>query len=204
MPLNDCFDNLQSGFAFVNRTITLASTKFKNAEDLDVKRFIIESAFLKMFMLWEEFLEKSFLCYINSDTSMLTPPPIVYVSPMDEDHAGRMLIGTQKYVDWANHEIVKRLACLYMENGAPFQSALDSISTELSDLKNIRNRAAHSSSTTDRAFLAVQRRVLSKPSSNLNICDFLMHRHPKVKGKNILEQYQEKLTAAAINISTCS
>jgi hypothetical protein len=204
MDLSDCYTNLQSGFAFVNRTITLANSSFNAEGDSDVKRFIIESSFLKMFIFWEEFLEKSFLCYINSATSLQTPLPIVYVSPLDEEHAGKMLIGTQKYVDWANHEIVKRLACLYMENGTPYQAALDSISTELSDLKNIRNRAAHSSSTTDRAFLAVQRRVLAKQSSNLNISDFLMHNHPAVQGKNILEQYQDKLSAAASNISTCT
>jgi len=204
MSLNNCFTELQNGFSFVNRTITLANSNFNNVNDFDVKRFIIESSFLKMFIFWEEFLEKSFLCYINSDTSLQVPPPIIYVSPQDVEHAGRMLIGTQKYVDWANQEIVKRLACLYMENGAPYKIALDSISTELSELKNIRNRAAHSSSTTNTSFLAVQRRVLAKPNSNLNISDFLMHSHPTVQGKNILEQYQDKLIAAAQNISTCT
>lgn len=204
MDLNDCYTDLNNGFAFVNRTITLANSNFDNASDSDVKRFIIESSFLKMFIYWEEFLEKSFLCYLNSDTSLMVPLPIIYVSPPDAEHAGKMLIGTQKYVDWANHEIVKRLACLYMENGTPYQAALNSISIELSDLKNIRNRAAHSSSTTERTFFAVQRRVLNKQNSSLNISDFLMHNHPVESGKNILEHYQDKLIAAAQNISTCT
>lgn len=204
MDLNDCYNDLQNGFAFVNRTITLANAHFNDENNSDVNHFIIESSFLKMFIFWEEFLEKSFLSYLNSETSLQTPLPIIYISPPDAEHAGKMLIGTQKYVDWANHEIVKRLACLYMENGAPYQAALDSISTELSDLKNIRNRAAHSSSTTDRAFHAVQRRVLNKPNSSLNICDFLMHAHPRIHNKNILECYQDTLSAAAFNIANCS
>jgi len=157
-----------------------------------------------MFIYWEEFLEKSFLSYLNSETSLQTPLPIIYISPPDAEHAGKMLIGTQKYVDWANHEIVKRLACLYIENGAPYQAALDSISIELSDLKNIRNRAAHSSSTTERAFYAVQRRVLNKPNSSLNISNFLMHVHPNTSDKNILEYYQDTLSAAAHIIANCN
>ncbi|WP_224275504.1 hypothetical protein, partial [Klebsiella variicola] len=151
-----------------------------------------------------EFLEKSFLSYLNSETLLQSPLPILYVSPVDAEHAGKILIGTQKYVDWANHEIVKRLANLYMENGTPYQTALDSISLDLSDLKNIRNRAAHSSSTTEQKYLAVQRRVLKKPNSNLNISNFLMHSHPTIAGKNILEYYQETLTAAAHNIANCT
>lgn len=204
MSLANCLINLQNGFAFVNRTITLANTNFEDDANADVKSFIIESSFLKMFIYWEEYLESSFLCYLNSETSLTIPLPIIYVSPQDSEHAGKMLIGTQKYVDWANQEIVKKLASLYMENGTPYQAALDSISTDLSDLKNIRNRSAHCSSTTERSFLAVQRRVLAKPSSNLNISDFLMHAHPLEPGKNVLEYYQNKLSVVAHNISNCT
>ncbi|MBL5926624.1 hypothetical protein [Enterobacter asburiae] len=203
MSLSNCLSTLQDGFAFVNRAITLANTNFTSAADEDVKSFIIESSFLKMFIFWEEFLESSFLCYLNSETSLAVQLPVIYVSPIDSEHAGKMLIGTQKYVDWANHEIVKKLASIYMENGTPYKTALDSISIDLSDLKNIRNRSAHCSSTTERAFLAVQRRVLAKSNSNLKISDFLMHTHPAHTDKNVLEYYQDKLSVVAHNISNC-
>lgn len=206
MSLSVLYTNLQDSFSFVNSVIAKANIHFHNAADSKVRELMIESAFLKMFIYWEEFLEKTFHCYLNGNTHLQGSLPIIYVSPLDDEHAAKILIGTQKYVDWANHEIVKKLATLYLENGSPYVTVLDSIRSDLSDLKNIRNSTAHISTTTTAAFNAVKSRTLGNISNSVNLstCDFLMHLSPTDNTKTILQSYQDKLLAAAFNISSYS
>lgn len=126
MSLNCCLEELKKGFSFVNKVVELANTNFNGDEEKNVKEFIIESAFLKMFIFWEEFIENSIVIYISNDHLE------TYVSPVDNDHASSILIGTQKYVDWANYEVVKKLANLYLKDGEPYKTTINSISTVLS------------------------------------------------------------------------
>ena len=73
MDLNPCYQDLEKGFAFVNRTITLANCNFNNEENIEVNQFIIESAFLKMFIFLQEFLERTFFSNHNPETTLHTP-----------------------------------------------------------------------------------------------------------------------------------
>ena len=104
-------------------------------------------------------------------------------------------------MDWANHEIVRRLAKLYLENGEPLASNIASISSELSDLKTVRNAAAHLSSTTRHQLDALSSRVLSRNITNTDVATFMMQLHPSDSTKTVLQYYQNLLDIAAESIA---
>lgn len=192
MSLNCCLEELKKGFSFVNKVVELANTNFNGDEEKNVKEFIIESAFLKMFIFWEEFIENSIVIYISNDHLE------TYVSPVDNDHASSILIGTQKYVDWANYEVVKKLANLYLKDGEPYKTTINSISTVLSELKIIRNSTAHKSSSTSRSLKSlIRKKFNTNRDHEQGVSTFLMTSVPEKNGKTLLETYQEELLIAA-------
>lgn len=204
MSLVDTLDNFRLGIAQVNNFISMAFEQDHAGDELfdDTKKdFLISSSFLKMFIFWESFIEEAFSKYLTGEVSTDNTEVSCFVSPIDRQHALKILIGTQKYVDWANHEIVRRLAHLYLENGDPLGSNISAISSELADLKTIRNAAAHLSSTTRTQLDALATRVLSKPVHNTTVADFVMHIHPSDETKTVLQYYQNILDIAAENIA---
>jgi hypothetical protein len=202
--MNDNLSEFRKGISQVNEYIAIA---YKTADDgseictQDEKEFIISSAFLKMFIYWEGFLEKAFMIYLTGGTSIGGDTLTKYANPVDEAHAHKMVIGTQKYVDWANHEIVRRLSNLYFENGSPIQNILASIATDLSDLKNIRNAAAHISTTTQGKLDAIASRTLGTSITSTTVDEFIMQSHPDDSSITILQHYQRILDIAAENIA---
>lgn len=202
--MNDNLSEFRSGISKVNNYIAIAYKTADDGSDIctsDEKEFIISSSFLKMFIYWEGFLEKAFIIYLTGGTSTSGDTLTKYVNPLDEAHAHKMIIGTQKYVDWANHEIVRRLSSLYFENGSPIQSILASIATNLSDLKNIRNAAAHISTTTQTKLDGIASRTLGTSISNTTVDQFIMQPHPEDSSITILQYYQNILDIAAENIA---
>jgi len=203
--MNNNLSEYRNGVVQVNNYIAIAYKTAEDGSDIctqDEKEFIISSAFLKMFIYWEGFLEKAFLIYLTGGSSINGDTLTKYVIPRDENHAHKMVIGTQKYVDWANHEIVMRLSSLYFENGSPIQGILASISTELSDLKNIRNAAAHISSTTQTKLDGIASRKLGITVANTTVDQFMMQPHPDDASITILQGYQNILDIAAENIAS--
>jgi hypothetical protein len=204
MSLADSLLEFRAGIAQTNNLISMAYEQDSNGNDIfdsTKKDFVISSAFLKMFIFWESFLEDSFSKYLTGESSTDGTGVTCYVSPNDREHALKILIGTQKYVDWANQEIVRRLAKLFMENGDPLASNIASISGELSDLKTIRNAAAHLSSTTRHQLDALSTRVLGRNITNTDVATFMMQLHPLDSTKTVLQYYQNLLDIAAENIA---
>lgn len=130
--------------------------------DANEQDFLYNASFLKTFIAWERFLESTMIGYLLSKRGVNGGRVAKYARPTNEDHAGKMLIGTQKYVDWANQEIVGRLARIYFVNGEPFASAFAGIHTDLIDLKTIRNSIAHISTTTSQPLDALASRLLAR------------------------------------------
>lgn len=204
MSLTDSLNDFRAGITQTNNFISMAYVQDSSGNDIfdsSKKEFLITSAFLKMFIYWETFIEESFSKYLTGELSTSGTKVNCYVSPKDRQHALTILIGTQKYVDWANHEIVKRLANLYFDDRNPFTSNISSISSELSDLKTVRNAAAHLSSTTRHQLDALSTRVLSKNVTNTDVATFMMELHPKDRTKTVLLYYQNILDIAAENIA---
>jgi hypothetical protein len=203
--MNENLSEFRNGITQVNNYIAIAYKTGDDGNDICTqceKEFIISSAFLKMFIYWEGFLEKAFIIYLTGGSSTNGDILTKYVNPIDEAHAHKMVIATQKYVDWANHEIVMRLSKLYFENGTPIQSVLASIAADLSDLKNIRNAAAHISSTTQTKLDGIASRTFGTTVANTTVDQFIMQSHPDDSNITILQHYQNILDIAAENIAT--
>jgi hypothetical protein len=204
MSLSDSITDFRTGVSKINDIVQKAYEIDVAGNDIfddPQKDFIVSSAFLKMFISWESFLEDSFVKYLVGEISTNGTNVTKFVNPNDREHALKMLVGTQKYVDWANHEIVKRLANLYLDQGEPFSSNISAIARELSDLKTIRNAAAHLSSTTQHQLDALASRVLGRTTSNSTVAKFILHLHPDDSSKTILQYYQDILDLAAENIA---
>lgn len=194
MNLQKYYEEFKKNLCFINKTINLSHLNF-DKKDSDVINFIIESSFLKMFIFWENFLEQSFVCYMEKKTCLKNPPNI-YITPIDNDHAHKLLIGTQKYIDWANPEIVLTLASLYLENGQPYKDVINSIKPDLIDLKIIRNAVAHNSITVNRSFISLQKRKLQYWKQELSVAEFLMTTDSN-SNTSMIEEFQRRLVSAA-------
>jgi hypothetical protein len=164
-------------------------------------QFITESAFLKMFIAWESFLEKSFLLYLMGNNSVTGNVIVKFATPVSEDHANKMLIGTMKYVDWSTPETVKKFANIYFDNGEPYETVISSIHGHLADLKIIRNASAHLSSTTSANLDRLATRLLGVPSVGISVYTLILSNDPTLPPNTILQSYQSYLDSAAELIS---
>ena len=204
MILNISLTEFRQNVTKVNSYIELAyeqdgsSNNLRTDEEIE---FLVTSAFLKLFIAWECFLEKSFISYLTGEESLDGNQLVRYVSPVDEKHAHRIVIGTQNYVSWANNKIVNQIAGLYFENSEPYLTSLNSISRDLSDLRTIRNASAHISSSTQKKLDAVASRILGAPISNIGVSDLVTRISPEDNTKTILQMYQHKLDITAENIA---
>jgi hypothetical protein len=165
--------------------------------------FITSASFLVFFMAWEKFLEESTIKFMRGRKTISGNSIIRYVKPTSDDHAHLLLRGTNKYVDWSNPNIVKRLANLVFAAGNPINSVLSSVESDVSDLKTIRNAAAHLSSTTSRQLDALATRKLRTPCININVAELILHADPDavLPDVTLFDSYKTLLDAAAYEIA---
>jgi hypothetical protein len=205
MSLAQTLQNFRDTVVSVNGLIVSAhttdATTGANLWQPDEIVFITESAFLKMFIAWESFLEKSFILYLMGNPSITGRLLTKYASPIDEKHAHEILIGTMRYVDWSNPEIVKKIAKIYFELGEPFENAIASSNHHLLDLRTIRNSSAHISSTTTRSLDALATRLLQRPIAGITIYDLILAIDPQNTSNTILKSYQDILDTVALEIA---
>lgn len=204
MPISTALTTYRQGINDTNQLILKANLTdtagayiFNNSE----KDFIINSSFLKMFVHWEGFLESVFISYVMRCPSMNGTYIVSCVNARDQKHAYELIKNTNSYIDWANHEIVKKLASFLLKDGGPFIDNINAISRELSDLKNIRNAVAHISSSTQQKLDAVASRVLARQINNTTPANFILSSFPQDNSKTILMHYQSILDVAAENIA---
>jgi hypothetical protein len=204
MSLADSLAQFRASVVKVDNFVSGAYKTDSNGQDLfdvDGKDFIVSSAYLKLFVAWESFLEEAFAKYLIGEISTDGTPVGRYVTVGDKAHAIKMMIGTQKYVDWANHEIVRRLAVLYLVDGEPLKTNLASIASDLADMKTVRNAAAHLSSTTQPQLAALATRVLGRPVTVTSVAEFITEIHPGDGASTVLQTYEKILDIAAENIA---
>ena len=109
-----------------------------------------------------------------------------------------MVVHSNRYFDFANHEIVLKLAMLYFENGYPIKPALSSIFSDLADLKTMRNASAHMSSTTTTALESLALRIFGQPQPGISVYRLLTMIDPREPNNStVYVVYRDKLLAAA-------
>ena len=162
---------------------------------------ITQAAFLSIFIAWEHFLESCFADYMTGEPSASGNLVTRWASPPSADHAKAMLIGTQKYADYGNPDIARRMAKLVFLAGQPFETVIASLSASLFDIRTIRNSAAHLSSTTSTALDSLATRLLQKPTTNITVYDLLLSTDPKSPTKGtVLSGFILLLESAAYQI----
>lgn len=206
MPIVDSLNNFRSSVAEANSFITIAFQQDANGNYLlpqNARDFINDSAFLKIFIAWETYLESVFLKFLLGEPSILGTFLVRYATPLDTLHGNNMLIGKQKYVDWSDPATVKLFANLYFLTGNHIDAFINSIYSELLDLKTIRNAAAHLTSTTSGKLDSVASRILGSPQTNITVSQLIFSIDPSAApaGTTVLSIFLSKLEIAAEGIA---
>lgn len=139
--------------------------------DNELNDTVIEKSFLDIFLLWEKFLEESFLIYLLGNNDLQGIQYVSYVKPVDKNHAYNIVRGTQKYPDWTNIEQVNLLSKIYFENTGPY-AILTGNPIELIEIKKIRNKISHISINADEIYKNMLRSM--NINDTLNVSEFLM------------------------------
>ena len=162
------------------------------------REMITTAAFLNTFKLWEGFLEESMSKYLSGKRPIGGGYVRKRASPASEDAAKAMLVGVMKFFDYANHDYVRKIAGIYFDGGRPFEPHISSVFTDLSDLRIMRNAAAHISSTTQASLEALAQRIFSTPQPNITLYEMLLRSDPRsAAGETVFASYQTKLLATA-------
>lgn len=162
--------------------------------------FIVNAAILKFFIAWETFLESIFKCFILGEQTIEGTNVHTWVQARDDVHANRLLVGVNKYFDWANQELVCQLSRLYFDIDNPIDSALRQIFSDLNDLKTIRNAAAHMTQTTKGPIEALAQRKTGYQIPGITPSKLIFYREAST-GLDYWDYYQQILDVAAENIA---
>ena len=159
---------------------------------------ITDAAFLNLFRAWEEFLERTISAFMVGSPTLSGIAPVRYASPSNSDDAKKMVTGMSRYFDYANHEHVRRVVAMYFDKGYPFEPYLSSITTDLADLRTMRNSSAHLSSTTQTALEALAQRTFGAPRPGISLYAMLTAQDPRsAAGRTVFSEARDKLLAAA-------
>ena len=159
---------------------------------------ITVAAFLNLFVSWEAFLEESLANLMAGIPTISGPAPVRYVSPPTVEAARRLVIGVQRYFDFGNHENVRKIVSMYFDNGYPFEPHLSAISTDLGDLRTMRNASAHITSTTQATLEALAQRIFSTPRPGIDLYSLLTATDPRsLLGNTVFAESREKLLVVA-------
>jgi hypothetical protein len=204
MTISNILSSYQTAIVDLNNFISKVHSPATGQSSIWVtsdRVMMTESAFLRMFVIWEHFLEKSFIHYIMGNPSVSGKVFTRYANPKDDEHAGQIIVGLNRYMDWSNPESIRKLSKLFLDGGEPYETSLKSITPDLFDLKIIRNSVAHISSTTSVHLDGLGNRLLRRPCLNISAYDLILSINPNNPNKTILQTYQDILDTAATQIS---
>ncbi len=97
---------------------------------------------------------------------------VKYVSPVNEEHARRIIKGIQSHPDFTNRDTVLGYANNFFYNGGSY-GYLNSIAGDFVGMKNIRNAISHTSPESLNAFYGVVRSKLGSVPAKITISGFL-------------------------------
>lgn len=159
---------------------------------------ITTAAFLNLFVAWEEFVETVFCSFLVGEATLSGALPVKHASPPTAGVAKSMLIGTNRYFDYANHDNVRKIANIYFHGGYPFDTPLSAIFVDLNDLRTMRNSSAHISSSTQLALESLAQRIFGAPRPGISLYDMLTAVDPRSgAGNTVFGEARDKLLITA-------
>ncbi|MBE8712442.1 hypothetical protein [Sphingobacterium hungaricum] len=206
MGLVQNLTDFRASITELNQHISFAHQKYSSGSykhQSKLREFIAESAFLRIYVAWETFVEKCFIDYLINEESINHNRPAKWAMPIDAKHANDIIIGNQKHMDWSNPETVRKISKIFFHQGYVFDSSLSSINSDLMDMKTIRNSAAHISSSTTSKLDGVASRILAISATNYSAYRLLFSIDPRSLSlaKTVLERYLDILDVTAEQIA---
>ena len=165
---------------------------------------ITVAAFLNLYVAWESFLESSLLEFMVGSKTLSGGAPVRNVCPADAKSARAIVKGCREFFDYGNPWFFKTIVNVYFDKGYPFEPPLSQIDSELSDLRTMRNAAAHITSSTQTHLDGLAQRVfLGVPKPNIGLYALLMSSDHRSKSPNtVYTSFRDKLLATAQLIVT--
>jgi len=133
-----------------------------------------ELAFLRAFLAWEVFLEKSFVLYLSGQKPPRGRAPYRYTFPPDQKAAIAWLVPEgRSYTNWTIAADVRTRAERHFRDGSPYAHVLRGNQSVLDETQTIRNAIAHESRSAHERFEKLVRIKLSTVPHNLTVGGFL-------------------------------
>jgi hypothetical protein len=173
--------------------------EFRNARYRSIRKkriyLIVEISFLHLFISFEHFLEQIFCFYLcGCKTSSGYLPSSRGIQAEGYDHALDIIRQEKPYVDWSRWSEIINIARICFEYGEPFATALGGSLAQLEEMRKIRNRIAHSSQTSERAFQDLIRQKLGYNPKGMTPGRFLLNKGSLPKHKTIIQEYGDLIS----------
>jgi hypothetical protein len=151
-----------------------------------------EFCFLTCFLAWERFVENTFVLYMLGKKTDEGYGPKSYVKPVNREHAYDFVREGRDYADWTSPDIVIRKSTLFFENGDPYRGALGPVTSDIKDMKTIRNAIVHMSAESREKVRTLIRDKLVYARGGITVGEFLS---AMLKGRNVtyITHYRELL-----------
>src|SRR5258708_6956274 len=124
------------------RSAAPAGSLFKTELSLPRLEALYETAYLRVFIAWEEFLEQTFLRYICGYVSALGSYTLTLPAFRNIADANVDVLGPRDFVSWADPKQVIRRSQTYATLSF-HETVLNSDLSRLLLFKSVRNRIAH-------------------------------------------------------------
>lgn len=151
----------------------LSSGRLRPIKQGDIE-LIAELAGLRIFVMWEDFLEQTFIRYMCGAKTRSGYLPKLYVKVPTLAHAREILLGGRPYINWESASDVAKRAEIYFRNGEPYATLLRSAQVHLDTFRITRNRIVHSSEFAKKQFLKKVQDLLGYIPPNMTPGRFLM------------------------------
>lgn len=154
---------------------------------------MIELAFLRAFLAWENFLEETFLLFMMGSKPIRGRAPTRYVTPPDRHAARKLAAEGRPFPKW-NVSEVRRRAASFFRDGRPYDAALRASQQALQDVHTVRNAVAHDSEDSWDKFKDLVRRDLKVLPLGLTVGGYLnMTRPGTTPPSEFMEHYLQTI-----------
>jgi hypothetical protein len=163
---------------------------------------MVELAFFRAFLAWEDFLEETFIFYLMGYKPPRGRGPNRYTFPPNLQTAGDWLIPERRpYAEWTDCQTVCKRAERFFKKGQPYVGVLRSRQNTFDESRFIRNAIAHRSGSARNKFEKLIRDKLGVLPPNITVGSFLCMITPNSSPpQSFLEYYLGIIEFAAKNI----